>query len=78
MVGEWVGQAGWAGWHSASLFAWLTVFPRELGGFLLPTSQKRNKKGRRSGGRKLKGTEAGGGVMIGGNYNGSHSQGVES
>lgn len=39
------GQAGWAGSLSASLFAWLTLFPRELGGLLLPTPQKRNKKG---------------------------------
>lgn len=67
------GEAGWAGSPSASLFAWLTILPRELGGLLLPTPQKRNQKGRVSGDRKVKGTEAGGGVMMSGNYNGSHS-----
>lgn len=72
--GWWVGQGGWAGSHSASLFAWLTILPRELGGLLLPTPQKRNQKGRVSGGRKLEGTGAGGGVMVVGNYNGSHSR----
>lgn len=72
MVAGWGRQAGQV--HIVLPFsAWFTIFSRELGGFLLPTPQKRNQKGRICGGRKLKGTEAGGGVMTGGNYNGSHS-----
>lgn len=38
-----------------------------------PPHRRGTKEGRISGGRKLKGTEAGGGVTIGGNYSGSHN-----
>lgn len=68
-----MGVGDWAGSHSVSLFAWLTILPRDLGG-LLPTPQKRNQEGRVSGGRKRKGTGDRGGVLVGGNYNGSYGR----
>jgi hypothetical protein len=49
-------------------------FPESWVASFCPPHRRGTKKGRISGGpRKLKGTEAGGGVTIGGNYNGSHS-----
>lgn len=48
-------------------------FPESWVASFCPPHRRGTKKGSISGGRKLKGTEAGGRVMIGGNYNGSHS-----
>lgn len=48
-------------------------FPESWVASFCPPHRRGTKKGRISGGRKLKGTEAGGRVTIGGNYSGSHN-----
>lgn len=48
-------------------------FPESWVASFCPPHRRGTKKGRINGARKLKGTEAGGGVTMGGNYNGSHN-----